>query len=299
MRVLIAEDDRALGLLLSRGLEADGHRVRLALDGGAVLAAFLKEPPDLIILDLNVRVKDGEHVLEEIRSMDAGLPVLVLTASLEADTHAHYLERGADYLMTKPFSVHELLARCRKLLRSKRDTLLQLCAWGLELDRLEHVVRREGQLFVLTNKEFSLLEHLALNSGRCVSRAELLASVWGQEPAQSTAIVDVYIDYLRQKLHDPPPGKLIRKEREMGFLIPGESKSAVCRPSPVHVTTPVEKLESRIERLGIPKARQEELKAIMNEAWARDGSASATEGKNEENKTQERKEKSADASTII
>ncbi len=146
MRLLIAEDDKALGLFLSRGLEADGHRVRLAYDGGAAVEAFRQEMPDLTILDLNMPVKDGEQVLEEVRVLDADLPVLVLTARQEVDTRVRCLDRGADDLMTKPFSLHELRARCRALLRRKRETRLQLRAGDLELDRLDHTARRGGRL---------------------------------------------------------------------------------------------------------------------------------------------------------
>ena len=150
---------------MSRGLEADGHRVRLAYDGGAAVEAFRQEMPDLTILDLNMPVKDGEQVLEEVRALDADLPVLVLTARQEVDTRVRCLDRGADDLMTKPFSLHELRARCRALLRRKREARLQLRAGDLELDRLDHTARRGGRLIVLTNKEFALLEHLMLNRG--------------------------------------------------------------------------------------------------------------------------------------
>lgn len=223
MKLLIAEDDRALGLFLSRGLEADGHRVRLAQDGGAAVEAFREELPDLTILDLNLPVKDGEHVLEEVRAMDADLPVLVLTARQEVDTRVRCLDRGADDLMVKPFSLHELRARCRALLRRKREARPALRAGDLEVDRLDHSARRGGQLIELTNKEFALLEHLMLNRGQCVSRVELLDSVWKMEPAQTTNIVDVYINYLRRKLKDPAPGHLIRTVRGRGYLVPSET----------------------------------------------------------------------------
>ena len=157
MRLLIAEDDKALGLFLSRGLEADGHRVRVACDGAAAVEAFRQDMPDLTILDLNMPIKDGEQVLEEVRAMDSDLPVLVLTARQEVDTRVRCLDRGADDLMVKPFSLHELRARCRALLRRKREARLQLRAGDLELDRLEHSARRAGLPIVLTNKEFALL----------------------------------------------------------------------------------------------------------------------------------------------
>ena len=112
MRLLIAEDDKALAMFLSRGLEADGHRVRLAHDGGAAVEAFRQDMPDLTILDLNMPVKDGEHVLQEVRALDADLPILILTGRQEVDTRVRCFDLGADDLMLKPFSLHELRARC-------------------------------------------------------------------------------------------------------------------------------------------------------------------------------------------
>jgi DNA-binding response OmpR family regulator len=230
MRLLIAEDDRALGQFLQRGLEADGHRVRLAFDGAAAVEAFRQEMPDLTILDLNMPVKDGEQVLEEIRLLDSDLPVLVLTGRQEVDTRVRCLDRGADDLMVKPFSLHELRARCRALLRRKRETRLQLRAGDLELDRLDHKARRGSRQIELTNKEFALLEHLLLNRGECVSRVELLDSVWNLEPAQTTNIVDVYVNYLRRKLGDPPPGLLIHTVRGRGYMVPLEGGLSVPAP---------------------------------------------------------------------
>jgi DNA-binding response OmpR family regulator len=227
MRLLIAEDDKALALFLSRGMEADGHRVRVAFDGADAVEAFRRELPDLTILDLNLPVKDGEQVLAEIRALDAALPVLVLTARQDVDIRVRCLDLGADDLMIKPFSLHELRARCRALLRRKRESRLQLRAGDLELDRLDHSARRAGQSILLTNKEFALLEHLMLNRGQCVSRVELLDSVWNLEPAQTTNIVDVYINYLRRKLKDPPPGLLIRTVRGQGYVVPSDSVSAL------------------------------------------------------------------------
>lgn len=245
MRVLIAEDDKALGMFLSRGLEADGHRACMVLDGAAAVKAFCEERPDLTILDLNMPVKDGEQVLAEVRAFDAELPVLVLTARQEVETRVRCLDLGADDLMTKPFSLHELRARCRALVRRKREARLQLRAGDLELDRLDHTARRDGRAILLTNKEFALLEHLMLNRGQCVSRVDLLNSVWNMEPAQTTNIVDVYVNYLRRKLHDPPPGQLIHTVRGQGYMVPSETDFALatlaCRLTvPAVPRTPIE-----------------------------------------------------------
>jgi DNA-binding response OmpR family regulator len=202
--------------------------------------AFRQEMPDLTILDLNMPVKDGEQVLAEFRAMDADLPVLVLTARQEVETRVRCLDLGADDLMLKPFSLHELRARCRALLRRKREARLLLRAGDLELDRLDHTARRRGQSIVLTNKEFSLLEHLMLNRGQCISRVELLESVWNMEPAQTTNIVDVYVNYLRRKLKDPPPGHLIRTVRGQGYVVPAEGDPALTVPVllPIPTTRP-------------------------------------------------------------
>jgi len=224
MRLLIAEDDRALVMFLTRGLEADGHRVRSALDGAEAVEAFRSEAPDLTILDLNLPVRDGEQVLAEIRTHDPQSPVLVLTGRQEVETRIRCLDLGADDLMVKPFSLHELRARCRALLRRKREAKLMLRAGNLEVDRLEHTVRRGSEAIALTNKEFALLEHLMLNRGQCVSRVELLDAVWNMEPAQTTNIVDVYVNYLRRKLKDPPPGFLLRTVRGQGYVVPSEAE---------------------------------------------------------------------------
>jgi DNA-binding response OmpR family regulator len=196
---------------------------------------FRQESPDLTILDLNLPVKDGEQVLEEVRIIDPDSPVLVLTARQEVDTRVRCLDRGADDLMIKPFSLHELRARCRALLRRKRNTRLQLRVGNLELDRLDHTAHLDGLPILLTNKEFSLLERLMLNRGQCVSRVELLDTVWNMEPAQTTNIVDVYVNYLRRKLHDPPPGILIRTVRGQGYMVPSDADLGLIGSATAHV----------------------------------------------------------------
>ncbi len=235
MRLLIAEDDHALAMFLTRGLEQDGHRVTSALDGARALEAFRAEMPDLTVLDLSLPVMDGEQVLSEMRALDPQLPILILTGRQEIETRIRCLDLGADDLMIKPFSLHELRARCRALLRRKREARLMLRVGDLEVDRLDHTVRRAGELIALTNKEFALLEHLLLHRGQCISRVELLDAVWNMEPAQTTNIVDVYVNYLRRKLKDPPPGFLLRTVRGQGYQMPSEAEmqsgAAIFLPS--------------------------------------------------------------------
>ncbi|MDE3163295.1 MAG: response regulator transcription factor [Acidobacteriota bacterium] len=235
MRLLIAEDDTALGNFLRRGLEADGHEVAVARDGEQALALFRQQLPDLTILDLGLPVLDGEQVLAEARVREPDLPILVLTARTGMDARIRCLDAGADDLMLKPFSLYELRARCRALLRRRREARLLLRAGDLELNRIDHTARRQGRLIELTNKEFSLLEKLMLQRGRCVSREELLDTVWHMEPVQTTNIVDVYINYLRRKLHDAAPGALLRTVRGKGYMVSADAGSSEPVASSFHL----------------------------------------------------------------
>ncbi len=220
MRILIAEDDAALGLFLRRGLEADGHEVRWTTDGDAAVEAFVLETPDLTILDLNLPRRDGGEVLRLLRSVGDEHPVLVLTARQEMEVKVRCLDAGADDCMIKPFSLDELRARCRALMRRRRETNLVLRHSGLEVNRIDHTVRRNGEPIALTNKEFALLEFLLLHRGSCISRSTLLDRVWKAEAQAGTNVVDVYVNYLRRKLHDLPPDSIIQTVRGQGYRIP-------------------------------------------------------------------------------
>src|ERR1700742_3949519 len=126
MRLLVAEDDRALGTFLRRGLEADGHQVTVAVDGDMAIDTFMGKMPDLTILDLNLPRKDGMEVLRFLRSVSDELPIMVLTARNELETRVRCLDMGADDCMLKPFSLVELRARCRALLRRRQAASLVL-----------------------------------------------------------------------------------------------------------------------------------------------------------------------------
>jgi DNA-binding response OmpR family regulator len=220
MRILIAEDDAALGLFLKRGLETDGHDVRWTTDGDAAVEAFVLETPDLTILDLNLPRRDGGEVLRLLRSMGDEHPVLVLTARQELEVKIRCLDAGADDCMIKPFSLEELRARCRALIRRRPESNLVLRHSGLEMNRINHTVLRDGEVIALTNKEFALLEFLLLHRGSCVSRTTLLDRVWKAETQMGTNVVDVYVNYLRRKLHDNPPDSIIQTVRGRGYCIP-------------------------------------------------------------------------------
>jgi DNA-binding response OmpR family regulator len=201
MRVLVVEDDCALGGFLLKGLKLDGHEVEWVEDGQSALDRMADRRPALLILDLSLPKKDGTEVLEELLGRFDGMAVLVLTGRCDLEVRIRCLNLGADDCMLKPFNLSELRARCRALLRRREqyaDPVLR--AGGLELNRIERKVTRDGQIVDLTTKEFALLEFLLQHRGLCCSRSELLREVWQMKADTGTNVVDVYINYLRRKL---------------------------------------------------------------------------------------------------
>lgn len=201
MQVLIVEDDAALGVFLQKGLKLEGHNVELVADGEAALEWMEVRRPDLIVLDLSLPKRDGIEVLECLHGRLDGTAVLVLTGRSMVEERVKCLNLGADDCMLKPFSFHELTARCRALLRRRERFADPLLRHGdVELNRIERRVLRGGVPVELTVKEFSLLEYLIQRPDRCCSRAELLQGVWQMSPDAGTNVVDVYVNYLRKKL---------------------------------------------------------------------------------------------------
>ena len=201
MRVLIVEDDAALGAFLQRGLKDEGHEVDWVGDGEAALLRARDGRPDLIILDLSLPKKDGTEVLAEMKGCFDGTAILVLTGRSSVEERVRCLNMGADDCLLKPFSFYELTARCRALLRRRATFADPMLRHGeVELNRIDHRVKRCGRAVELTVKEFALLEFLMLRGGRCCKRSELLREVWQMSPDTGTNVVDVYINYLRKKL---------------------------------------------------------------------------------------------------
>jgi len=203
MQVLIVEDDSALGNFLGRGLKLEGHDVTLVADGEAALASAANLRPELMILDLGLPRKDGMEVLAEMGERFRSTSVLVLTGRAEVAERVKCLELGADDVVLKPFSFHELRARLQAMCRRRsqfEDTVLRF--GDLAMDRVERRVTQAGRVVELTATEFSLLESLLRRRGeRVCSRAELLREVWRTMPGGAgTNIVEVYINYLRRKL---------------------------------------------------------------------------------------------------
>jgi DNA-binding response OmpR family regulator len=201
MRVLVVEDDVALGLFLQKGLKLEGHDVAWVGDGESALQYAEEHRPDLIVLDLSLPRKDGTEVLAEMRGRFNETAVLVLTGRSLVEERVKCLNLGADDCLLKPFSFHELTARCRALLRRREQFADPVLRHGdVELNRMDRRVMRNGRMIDLTVKEFALLEFLMLRRGQCCSRSELLRDVWQMSPEAGTNVVDVYVNYLRKKL---------------------------------------------------------------------------------------------------
>jgi DNA-binding response OmpR family regulator len=202
MRVLIVEDDSALGSFLGQGLKLDGHEVGLAADGEAALTLAAEMRPELMILDLGLPRIDGLEVLTEMGERFGSTSVLVLTGRAGMEERVRCLELGADDVVLKPFSFHELRARLRAMGRRRSrfdETVLRF--GDLEMDRAARRVTQAGREVELTVTEFSLLESLLRRRGeRVCSRTELLREVWRTPLGMGTNIVEVYINYLRKKL---------------------------------------------------------------------------------------------------
>jgi DNA-binding response OmpR family regulator len=220
MRILIVEDDRKLAEFVARGLRAERFAVDLAADGIEGLRYLEAYEYDLIVLDLMLPQMSGGELLRRLRVSRPSLPVLVLTARDATEDKVTHFEAGADDYLTKPFDFAELLVRIKALLRRTPAPRADVLRIGdLEVNRLTQQVRRAGERIELTNKEYGVLEYLLSSPGRVFSRTMILEHVWDQSFEGVTNIVDVYVRYLRRKLDDPFPVKLIHTVRGVGYCI--------------------------------------------------------------------------------
>jgi two-component system copper resistance phosphate regulon response regulator CusR len=220
VRLLIVEDDPKLAQFVARGLRAGRFAVDVALDGHAAQLHLDAYRYDLLILDLMLPQISGSELLRRVRRTAPMLPVLVLTARDATEDKVRHFEAGADDYLTKPFDFAELLVRVKALLRrtpAERNDVLRVA--DLELNRLTQQVRRGTQRIELTAKEYAVLEYLMCSPGRVFSRAMILEHVWDQSFEGVTNIVDVYVRYLRRKVDEPFPDKLIHTVRGAGYCV--------------------------------------------------------------------------------
>ena len=223
--VLIAEDESALTTLLRYNLEREGYRVVAAADGEEALLLAEEEKPDLVILDWMLPQLSGIEVCRRLRQRQEtrNVPIVMLTARGEETDRIRGLDTGADDYLVKPFSMTELLARIRAVMRRIRPGLADdvVAVGDLELDRSAHKVRRNGQDIHLGPTEYKLLDHLIQHPGRVFSREQLLDAVWGSDINVEMRTVDVHVGRLRKALNLPGTRDPIRTVRSAGYALDG------------------------------------------------------------------------------
>jgi DNA-binding response OmpR family regulator len=217
-RILLVEDDRAITSFVGPQLKHRNFSVRCAYDGYEALEQVEKFRPELIVLDIMLPKLDGVGVLNRIRRSGNRVPVIMLTARDTILDKVHSLDHGADDYLTKPFDIKELVARIQALLRRVEGEEI-LRVGDLEVNTATREVRRGEREIELTNREYELLEFMAKNPRRVLSRDLLLSRVWDQEFGIPTNVVDVYIGYLRKKVDANGEPKLVHTVRGAGYTL--------------------------------------------------------------------------------
>lgn len=227
MRILLIEDEMGIANLIREGLEEAGYTVHLAHDGNTGLEMALEETYHLILLDLMLPGRDGWSVCEELRSRRMRIPIMMLTARETTQDRVRGLDTGADDYLPKPFDFQELLARVRALLRrDKVNRTRVIRVADLEIDTAQHRVHRAGVEIPLSHREYDLLEALAGNEGKVLTREAIQERIWMNEDAGFNT-VNVYIGMLRKKIDANHVVKLIHTVHGVGYTLrmPQEAQS--------------------------------------------------------------------------
>ncbi|MBF1006562.1 MAG: response regulator transcription factor [Lachnospiraceae bacterium] len=224
MRLLYAEDEEDLNKVVTKKLTEEGFSVDSCFDGREAIDNVQFTEYDAAILDIMMPHADGFAVLKELRKLKKNTPVLFLTARDSIEDRVTGLDSGANDYLVKPFSFEELLARIRVLTREKHnltENILSVC--DLELNLSSHIVTRGGTEINLTSKEYQLLEYLLYNKEKVLSREKIENHIWNYDYEGGTNVIDVYIRYLRKKIDDGFPTKLIHTVRGAGYVIREEN----------------------------------------------------------------------------
>ena len=220
MRILLAEDERKVAEHVRAGLVAEGYAVDVAADGNEAMWLAEENTYDVLLLDVMMPGKDGFTVVRHLRRKQIFTPVIFLTARDDVQDKVQGLDAGGDDYLTKPFSIAELLARLRAVLRRQRSAPLNLLRVAdLELDLVAHEARRGGERIELTRREYALLEFLFSASPKPVSKTSIVEHVWDQHFDSETNVVNVYIKMLRRKIDRPEWTPLIHTVRGVGFAL--------------------------------------------------------------------------------
>jgi len=224
MRILVADDDTKASGLLLQGLKAEGYAVDQAADGDEATWLAQSHTYDVMVVDVMMPGKDGFTVVRQLRKKNIMTPVIFVTARGEVEDRVRGLDAGGDDYLVKPFSLTELQARLRAILRRQRAQPTNVLRVGdLELDLIARKARRASQEIELTNREYALLEFLVLNSPKPVSKMAIVEHVWDQHFDSQTNVVNVYVNYLRKKIDLPGLKPLLRTVRGVGFALSEEA----------------------------------------------------------------------------
>ena len=218
MRILIIEDEQKMAEILQRGLEEENFTVEIANDGDTGLTIGKEQKFDVILLDVTLPGMDGFDVAKELRATNIKTPILMLTARDSTEMKVRGLDSGADDYITKPFAFAELLARIRAQVRRSED-ITKLQIGDLHLDLIHRKVTRGGEEVQLTGKEFNLLEYFMQHPDEILSRETLSEKVWNETFDALTNVIDVYINYLRNKVDRNRETKLIQTVRGVGYML--------------------------------------------------------------------------------
>jgi len=220
MRILLIEDEKQIASFIKRGLKEDGFAVDVSYDGEDGLFMIKEHDYDLIVMDILLPVKDGITIVKEMRKDGIRTPVLMLTSKGLVENKVQGLNAGADDYLAKPFSFEEFLARIHALLRRQTGSPSnQLTVGDLQLNRLTHEAARDGKKIELTTKEYALLEYLMLHAGQVVTRTMISEHVWDERFDSFSNVIDVYINYLRNKIDKGREFKLIHSLRSKGYIL--------------------------------------------------------------------------------
>lgn len=225
-RILIVDDEPSIRELLSTSLRFAGFGVRAVANGAQTISAVLEEEPDLIILDVMLPDMNGFSVTKRLRSAGYTAPILFLTAKDDTEDKVMGLTVGGDDYVTKPFSLDEIIARIKAILRRtiQEDEDAVLEAGPIVLDQDSHEVRVAGEPVDLSPTEFKLLRYLMQNSNRVLSKAQILDHVWEYDFNGDAGIVESYISYLRRKLDPLTEESLIQTKRGFGYMLKTDVK---------------------------------------------------------------------------
>jgi two-component system, OmpR family, copper resistance phosphate regulon response regulator CusR len=226
MRILLIEDETSISNFIKDGLEEEGFAVDVADNGkiGLQMALENMEEYDILLLDWMLPGMSGIEICRAIRKQNQQLPIIFLTAKDTVDDAVFALETGANDFIRKPFSFEEMLARIRVLLRSNKGEQSVFRYKDIEMNLDIHRVTKNGRAVELTQKEFSLLEYLLRNKGKVCRRTRIIEKVWDINFDHSTAVIDVYINFLRKKLEDPVAEEsFITTIRGIGYRINDEA----------------------------------------------------------------------------